>query len=35
MLDGKVRHFAAFPILIAGASGAWARAIAWDEGDLQ
>jgi len=34
LLDGKIRHFAAFPILIAGASGAWARAIAWDEGDL-
>lgn len=35
LLDGKVRHFAAFPILIAGASGAWARAIAWDNGDLE
>jgi len=34
LLDGKVRHFAAFPILITGAGGAWARAIAWDEGDM-
>ncbi len=34
LLDGKRRHFAAFPILITGAGGAWARAIAWDEGDM-
>ena len=34
LLDGKKRHFAAFPILITGASGAWARAIAWDDGDM-
>lgn len=35
MLDGKHRFFAALPILIAGAGGAWARAIAWDAGDLE
>jgi kynurenine formamidase len=34
MLDRKPRHFCAFPILIAGAGGAWTRAIAWDNGDL-
>ncbi len=34
LLDGRLRHFAAFPILISGAGGAWARAIAWDEGDM-
>jgi arylformamidase len=34
LLDGKRRHFAAFPILITGAGGAWARAIAWDEGEM-
>jgi arylformamidase len=34
MLDGKRRHFAAFPVLIQGAGGAWTRAVAWDEGDL-
>lgn len=34
LLDGRVRHFAAFPILITGAGGAWARAIVWDEGDM-
>ena len=34
LLDGKRRHFAAFPILITGAGGAWARAIAWDEGEI-
>jgi arylformamidase len=35
MLDGKVRHFAAFPVLIQGAGGAWTRAVAWDEGEMQ
>lgn len=34
LLDGKRRHFAAFPILIANASGAWTRPIVWDSGDL-
>jgi arylformamidase len=34
MLDGKVRHFAAFPILIERASGPWTRAVAWDEGEM-
>ena len=34
LLDGKVRHFAAFPILIANAGGAWTRPIVWDDGDL-
>lgn len=34
LLDGKVRSFQAFPILIANASGAWARCIVWDSGDL-
>lgn len=34
MLDGRVRHFAAFPVLIQKAGGAWARAIAWDEGEM-
>lgn len=34
LLDGKVRHFAAFPILIANAGGAWVRPIVWDDGDL-
>ena len=34
LLDGKRRRFAAFPILIANAGGAWARPIVWDEGDL-
>lgn len=34
MLDGRVRHFAAFPILIRGAGGAWTRAVAWDEGEM-
>jgi arylformamidase len=35
MLDGKRRHFAAFPVLIQGAGGAWTRAVAWDEGEMQ
>lgn len=34
LLDGKIRHFAAFPILITGAGGAWARAVAWDKGEM-
>lgn len=34
MLDGRTRHFAAFPVLIEKASGAWTRAVAWDEGEL-
>src|SRR6185437_4542457 len=34
-LDGKLRHFAAFPILISGASVAWARTVAWDQGELE
>ena len=34
LLDGKKRHFAAFPILIAGAGGAWVRPVVWDDGDL-
>jgi kynurenine formamidase len=34
LLDGAPRHFAAFPILVAGASGAWARAVAWDHGEM-
>jgi arylformamidase len=34
MLDGRIRHFAAFPVLIQGAGGAWARAVAWDEGEM-
>jgi arylformamidase len=34
MLDGKSRHFAAFPVLIEKAGGAWTRAIAWDEGEM-
>ena len=34
LLDGKRRHFAALPILIANASGAWTRPIVWDTGDL-
>lgn len=34
LLDGKRRHFAAFPILIANAGGAWTRPIVWDSGDL-
>ena len=32
MLDGRPRHFAALPILVQGAGGAWTRAIAWDDG---
>jgi kynurenine formamidase len=35
LLDGKQRFFAAFPILVANASGAWVRAIVWDQGDLE
>jgi arylformamidase len=34
LLDGKRRHFAAFPILIANAGGSWTRPIVWDDGDL-
>jgi arylformamidase len=34
LLDGKRRHFAAFPILIANAGGSWVRPIVWDTGDL-
>ena len=34
LLDGKRRHFAAFPILIANAGGAWVRPLVWDTGDL-
>lgn len=34
MLDGRIRHFAAFPVLIKGAGGAWTRAVAWDEGEM-
>lgn len=34
LLDGKRRRFAAFPIMIANAGGAWVRPIVWDEGDL-
>lgn len=34
LLDGKRRHFAAFPILIANAGGAWTRPLVWDDGDL-
>jgi len=34
LLDGRPRHFAAFPILIANAGGAWTRPIVWDTGDL-
>ena len=30
LLDGKRRHFAALPILIANAGGAWVRPIVWD-----
>jgi kynurenine formamidase len=35
LLDGKRRHFAAFPILLANAGGAWTRPIVWDSGDLE
>ncbi|MFC5862116.1 cyclase family protein [Acidicapsa dinghuensis] len=34
MIDGRIRHFAAFPVLIRGAGGAWTRAVAWDTGEL-
>jgi kynurenine formamidase len=34
LLDGRRRHFAAFPILIANAGGSWTRPIVWDAGDL-
>ncbi|MBS1803470.1 MAG: cyclase family protein [Acidobacteria bacterium] len=34
LLDGKWRHFAAFPVLIQGAGEAWTRAVAWDEGKM-
>lgn len=34
MLDGRTRHFAAFPVLIQGAGGAWTRAVAWDKGEM-
>lgn len=35
MLNGKSKHLAAFPALIQGACGAWTRAVAWDEGQMQ
>lgn len=35
LLDGKVRFFSAFPILIANASGSFVRPVVWDEGDLE
>lgn len=35
LLTAKPVHFAAFPVLIRGADGAWTRAIAWDEGEMQ
>ena len=35
LLDGQQRFFAALPILIANAGGAWVRAIVWDKGDLE
>jgi hypothetical protein len=34
MLDGRVRHFAAFPVLVQNDGGAWTRAVAWDEGEM-
>ena len=34
LLDGKRRHFSAFPILIANAGGSWVRPLVWDTGDL-
>lgn len=34
LLDGKLRWFAAFPVKIEGAGGAWTRAVAWDAGDF-
>lgn len=34
LLDGRTRWFAAFPIKMKGASAAWTRAIAWDEGEF-
>jgi arylformamidase len=34
MLDSRPRHFAAFPVLIQGAGGAWTRAVAWDDGEM-
>jgi arylformamidase len=34
LLDGKRRHFAAFPVLIANAGGSWTRPVVWDDGDL-
>ncbi len=34
LVDGKRRHFAAFPILVANAGGAWTRPLVWDDGDL-
>ena len=34
LLDGKRRHLAAFPILIANAGGSWVRPVVWDTGDL-
>lgn len=30
VMDGKKRPFCAFPILLRGCGGAWARAVAWD-----
>ena len=34
LLDGRRRHFAAFPVLIANAGGSWTRPVVWDDGDL-
>ena len=34
LLDGKRRHFAAFPILLANTGGSWVRPVVWDTGDL-
>ena len=35
LLDGRLRCFAAFPVLIANAGGAWVRPVVWDAGDLE
>lgn len=34
MVDERIRHFAAFPVLIRGAGGAWTRAVSWDDGEM-
>lgn len=34
LLDGRLRHFIAFPVLIQNASGTWTRAVVWDEGEM-